>query len=107
MTTLIREIYEALKAAGVPEDKAASAAEAVAPKGEVATKTDMADLRTDFAALRTEFEVLRTDFANLRTEFEALRTDFAVLRGEVNTLKWMVGFNLAISVALLWKLFAP
>ncbi len=93
MTTLIREIYEALKAAGVPDEQASAAAEAVAPKGEVATKTDMADLRTDFAALRTDFEVLRTEFA--------------VLRGEVNTLKWMVGFNLAISVALLWKVFSP
>ncbi|MGH2602627.1 MAG: integrase [Gammaproteobacteria bacterium] len=83
MSTMIREIYEALKAAGVPDEQASAAAEAVAPKGEVATKTDIAD--------------------DLRTEFAALRTDFAVLRGEV----WMVGFNLAISVPLLWKVFAP
>lgn len=76
---MIREIYEALKAAGVPDEKASAAAEAVAPKGEVATRADTAELRTEFA----------------------------VLRGELNTLKWMVGFNLAISVALLWEVFAP
>ena len=90
MSTMIREIYEALKAAGVPDEQASAAAEAVAPKREVATKTDIAD-------------DVRTDFTDLRTEFTALRTDFAVLRGEV----WMVGFNLAISVPSLWKVFAP
>lgn len=32
-------------------------------------------------------------------------TDSVGVRGELNPLKWMVGFNLALSVAVLLKLF--
>lgn len=49
---MIREIYEALKAAGVPDEKASAAAEAVAPKGEVATKADIAELRGELTLLK-------------------------------------------------------
>ena len=63
MTTMISEVYEALRAIGVPEDKARKAAEA------------------------------------LSTETLATKTDAAIL-------KWMVGFNLAFTMAILWKIFS-
>jgi hypothetical protein len=28
------------------------------------------------------------------------------LKGEVALVKWMIGFNLAMTVAILWKVFA-
>lgn len=52
MSTMIREIYEALKAAGVPDEQASAAAGSVAPKSEVATKTDIAELRGELTLLK-------------------------------------------------------
>ncbi len=46
MSVIVVEIYEALKIAGVPEDKARSAASVVAPKEELVTKKDLAELET-------------------------------------------------------------
>ena len=57
MSTLIAEIYEALKAAGVPDDLARAAAKAVIgveDKGRLATKADLADLRTAIADLKAD-----------------------------------------------------
>lgn len=67
MTTMISEVYEAFRTAGVPEDKARLAAEALASDS-LATKRDVDELKRD-----------------------------------VHLLKWMVGFNLAFTMAVLWK----
>jgi hypothetical protein len=40
---------------------------------------------------------------NLR--FIELRQEFIELKGQVRLVQWMLGFNLAISVALLWCMF--
>lgn len=36
--------------------------------------------------------------------FGDMKNDLTALRGDVALLKWMVGFNLAFSLAALWKL---
>jgi hypothetical protein len=61
---MIRELYEALKEAGASEEKASSAAEAI---------------------------------AGYENRFSRVETDLTLL-------KWMVGFNLALSAAILIKL---
>jgi hypothetical protein len=63
---LIQELYDALKSANVPDDKARAAAREVAKYDK-----ELSDLRSD-----------------------------------MNVLRWMVGVNLAISVALLFKVFS-
>jgi hypothetical protein len=65
MSTMIFEVYDALKEAGATEDKAKKAAEALA----------------------------------------AYENRFNKVEGDLNLLKWMVGFNLAMSVGILLKLF--
>lgn len=65
MSTMIFEVYDALKEAGATEDKAKKAAEALA----------------------------------------AYENRFNKVENDLNPLKWMVGFNLAISVGVLLKLF--
>ncbi|CAB1367270.1 integrase [Denitratisoma oestradiolicum] len=67
MTTMISEVFEAFRDAGVSEEKARKAAEALASES-LATKHDIASLKTDNAVI-----------------------------------KWMVGFNLAFTMAVLWK----
>jgi hypothetical protein len=65
-TIMLAEVYDALLAAGAPDDKARKAAEAVA-----------------------EY--------NLR---------LASLSSDIRLIQWMVGFNLAFTVAVVWKVFA-
>jgi hypothetical protein len=62
MTTMITELYDALKNAGAEEDKARRAAETV----------------------------------------PAYENRFAKIETDLGILKWMVGFNLAASVALIF-----
>ena len=50
MTTMIAEVYDAFKAAGVPDDAAKAAAKAVLPAEQAATKDD---LRVAIAELET------------------------------------------------------
>jgi hypothetical protein len=65
MSTMIFEVYDALKEAGATEEKARKAAEALA----------------------------------------AYENRFNRPAGDLNLLKWMVGFNLALSAGILLKLF--
>ena len=69
MTTMISEVFEAFRAAGVPEDKAREAAEALSAEN-LATKSDINDLKAGHRLLR-----------------------------------WMIGFNLAFTMAIVWKVF--
>ena len=57
MTTIVMEIYEALKAAGIDDEVAKAAAKAVTgvqEKEHLATKLDIQQLRTDMADLKVE-----------------------------------------------------
>ena len=47
MTTMITELYEAFREAGVSDDKAKAAAAAVIGLGHTATKTDLAELKVE------------------------------------------------------------
>ena len=66
MSTMISEVYDALKEAGASDEKAKAAAQAL---------------------------------ANYENRFAKIDTDLALL-------KWMIGFNLAFTMAILWKLFS-
>ena len=76
MTTMITEVYDALKSAGADEDKARAAAQAIAS--------------------------YQRDPTELRTE---MRTEFADVRGELKLLKWMLGLVLAGIASLIVKAF--
>jgi hypothetical protein len=92
MTTLVVEIYEALKKAGVEEDLARSAARAVigaSGQEKLATKADLEALRlatkADLAELKSE---LKSDIGSVRTEIERM--------GRVIVM-WNVGALLAVA----------
>lgn len=85
MSTIIIELYDALKAAGVDEDKAKAAAQAVIgaeSKTDLATRTDLAELQ----------RVTRTDINDLRLSTKA---DLANL--EASLIKWNVGAIIAMT----------
>jgi uncharacterized protein involved in exopolysaccharide biosynthesis len=79
----------------------------------LATKADIAELRTEFAELRAEFAELRAELkaevADLRTE---LRSGLADLRGEIARSRnaqtmWIVPLLFAQVGALLYLLLRP
>jgi len=61
MSVMVTELYQALRAASVPEAAAVSAAEAVVPRSEAATKTDIADLKVLIESLRGEMHRMKAD----------------------------------------------
>jgi hypothetical protein len=71
MTTMIAEVYDALLAAGSPEDKARKAAEAI---------------------------------ASYENRFVAIEQRLTKIDGDLNLLKWMVGFDLAATVGIVFLL---
>ena len=74
MTAINRELYEALKSANVTDEKALAAAAVVA-----------------------ETRDIETDVKDIALRLNKVEADLAVLR-------WMVSTNIAISLAVLWKL---
>jgi len=80
MTTMPSEAYDALRdAQGASDEKARRAAECTAPA---------------VAAYDARFAGIRGDIGGSRVEFTGPR-------GEIRTLRWMVGFNTALTVAVL------
>ena len=107
-----------LKQAGLPEAQAEAMAEAQieafaeALDTQLATKTDIAELRqatkTDIAELR---QATQADIAELREATQAninlLQRGHDHLQGQINLIRWMLTFNLAFTMAIMWKLFLP
>ena len=78
MAVMMGNLYSAMKQAGADEDSARKAAEEVASH-----ENRISDLKTE------------------------MKTEFASVRGELSLVKWMAGFNLAMTVALVVRLFVP
>ncbi len=58
MTTMISEVYEAFRAAGVSEDQARKAAEAMSGEAN-ATKSDMIKLDKELVLVRSDITLLK------------------------------------------------
>jgi hypothetical protein len=88
MTTMIVELYEALRAAGAPEDKAQAAAKALAEH----------DRR---------FGSIETELAGIHAEIKAVRAEVKVVEGQVTMVKWVAGATFAGVLALILRTFIP
>ena len=105
MSLIVSEVYDALVAAGAPEEKARAAAAAIPVVENLATKDDVAGVRQDVAALKL---ANKDDIAAVRGDVSALKLaykdDIEVLRHDIAVLKLAV-FSFAPAVlALLGKL---
>ena len=71
MRVIIKEVYDAFISAGVSDEQATAAAAALAiqPRGELATKSDVRELR---ALLKSDIKELRGE---VKRELAALRAD--------------------------------
>jgi hypothetical protein len=86
MTTMIVELYEALRAAGAPDDKAQAAAKALAEH----------DRR---------FGSIEKELAGIHAEVKAVRAEVKAVEGQVTMVKWMTGATFAGILALILRTF--
>ncbi len=101
-----------LQAAGFEQTQAEAVAKIVrAGQGDLATKDDIAALRTELGALSTEFGgqrtelgAQRTELGAQRTELGALSTEVGALRTELGAIKWVLGLVAALNIAILVRL---
>ena len=98
MGIMVSEVYEALIAAGAPEDKAKAAAEAIPVSDVLATREDMAAIRQDIVALKA---ATQQDIADSRA---ATKQDIARLENRLIRLELAVYGGGATVLALLIKL---
>lgn len=92
MTTMIAEVYDALRDAGAPDEKARRAAEVLAS----------GDARHSEILLK--FKELEVRFKELEVRFKDLEIRVERLEGRFNTLTWMVGANITLTILVLGKL---
>jgi phage shock protein A len=100
MSTMIAEVYDALKDAGASEEKAKAAATALAnydsrfdgvDRQLASLVADVTILKSDVAALKSDVAALKSDVAALKMELTSIKVDFATLKAELGMLKWMIG----------------
>ena len=102
MTTMISEVYSAFRTAGVPEQDARKAAEALS-SGNLATKSDITEVKQDIIEVRQEITEVDQRLTGNITE---VRNDIATLQREMAVIKWMVGIVIAAQVLPLLKAIA-
>ena len=99
MSAIIKEVYDAFKSAGVSEEQATAAAQAIPLSRELVTQSDLSEFQTlvksDFSEFQTiikndngEFQAqVRSDLSGFRAEFksdvDALDTKIEALRAEL------------------------
>jgi hypothetical protein len=85
-----------LKEAGFTEPQAEALTVALADSrqfdlAQLATKADLAELRTEFAGLRTEFERLRVEVAGIEARLDQMATKAELAQQHASIVKWLAG----------------
>jgi hypothetical protein len=93
MAAVFGNFYDALRSAGVPDEKALRASE------------ELFEQTSDVGSLRTGLKHLEESIAKLQADISALHEDVSELRAGAAVVRWMIGFNIAMSVAIVGKLF--
>jgi hypothetical protein len=107
MSTMLVEIYDALKEAGASEEKARAAATSLAGR---TPRWDEVDQRLDNVERRLglvdqALETLTKRVGTLEERVIAIAQDVAVFKAEFGLMKWMHGITIGGVLALLVKAF--
>ncbi len=107
MSAIVKEIYDAFRSAGVSDEQATAAARSIPISDDLATKADVAALRTEITELRAEMHSeitglraeMHSEIGGLRTE---LHTKIGSLRAEMKDLelRMTVKFYAALGAAV-------
>jgi septal ring factor EnvC (AmiA/AmiB activator) len=107
MSTMLIEVYDALKEAGASEEKARAAASSLTGRDD---RFDQVDQRFQHVEQRLDLieqglEALTRRVAALEEKVIAIAQDVAVIRAELGLMKWMHGITIGGVLALLIKTF--
>ena len=116
MTTMISEVYSAFRTAGVPEQDARKAAEALSSEN-LATKNDITGVKQEITEVKQEITEVKQDITEVKqkiTEVDQrltgniteVRNDIVQLQREMAVVKWMLGIVIAAQVLPLLKAIA-
>ncbi len=109
MTTMNAELYDALISANAPDDKARKAAVSVASvvgypsTDEIATKTDLQEMKTDLQADLQEMKADMVTKADLKADKAELKADIATLEAR---LTWRMLSSSGLTIAAIGVLLA-
>ena len=109
MSLMVTEVYDALIAAGAPDEKARAAAGVIPMIETLATRQDLAEFKIDFAEFKAE---MKNEFAEFKAEVKEdhaefkgeMKNEFSVLKRDVAVLKLAMFSFLPTILALLVKL---
>ena len=87
MSAIVKEVYDAFRSAGVSDAQATAAAQAIPLRGDLATKGDIAVLRSDIDGLRAE----------VRAEMNGVRAE---LKGDMKELELRIAVKFYAAVGL-------
>ncbi len=90
MSTMIAEVYEALKEAGASEEKSKAASQAIADYEERISKANISMRELD---------------KKMEVGFAEMKIQLTKIDGEIRVLKWMLGVLIAGIVSLILKSF--
>ena len=85
MSAIVKEVYDAFRSAGVSDEQATAAAQAIPLTDELATKADLREVHAEIGELRAEIGELRAEIGELRAEIGEVRTELRAEIGEVRT----------------------
>ncbi len=114
MSTMLVEVYDALKEAGASEEKARAAAASLTGRDERWDEVDLQFRRTGerldglgrrFDLVEQALEALTKRLGTLEEKIIALAQDVAVIKAEFGLMKWMHGITIGGVLALLVKAF--
>ena len=94
-------LYDTLrKIDGVSDAEAKEAVADVASNRDVATKADIIELK---AETKTDIKDMATksDIAEVKTDIAELKADITELKADGKAMKWMLGLLLAVNVAFI------
>ena len=97
MTTMISEVYSAFRTAGVSEQEARKAAEALSAEN-LATKNDVAEVKQEIIEVKQELT------SNIIEVKEELTGEISGIKREVAVVKWMLGI---VIIAVVLPLLKP
>lgn len=104
MTVIIQEVYNAFKEAGISEESAKKAAEAITGYGEKFHELER-EIDKRFNNVDHHFNELEREMDRRFNEVERkIDTNDAETKGTLRLHNWMMGFQLALMIAVLFLL---
>jgi predicted RNase H-like nuclease (RuvC/YqgF family) len=100
MAAVLGNLYDALREAGVSDERAHRAAEELFEQ-----TSEVSLMRVAIARIESEISTLKQDVAELKQDVSTLKSQMAEVRSNLAVMRWMLGFVIAMCLAILTKLF--